>query len=151
MKKCLYGLVILLTINSGPLYATRKDPVSEKVRMAFQKEFSNATNVNWMPRKEKNLFHARFQYNDETVEAFFSEEGNLVTTARFISERQVPLIIMKEWSSAYSGYRIRQVVEFASENETSYVISGYNNKETVVVKYYSNGDSQKIRRIKNKS
>ena len=151
MKKSLIGLVILLTISTSALHARDKDPISEKVLSSFRKEFSKATNITWMPKKEQNLYHAKFQYNDETVEAFFNEDGNLVSTARFISERQLPILIMKEILADYGDYHIRQVVEFANENETNYVVSAFNNKETIVVKYFPNGDSQRIKRFKNKS
>jgi hypothetical protein len=34
------------------------------------------------------VYHARFQYNGEMVEAFYDEEGSLISTARFITEPQ---------------------------------------------------------------
>ncbi len=151
MKKSLTGLVICLLLSTSALHAADKDPVSEKVRQAFTKEFEKATNITWMYLKDKNLYHARFQFNGEIVEAFYDEEGSLLSTARFINENQLPILVMKELANGYANYTVREVVEFTNESQTSYIISVYNSKETVMVKYYTNGDSQRIKRIKNKS
>lgn len=151
MKKSLTGLVICFLLSTSALHAADKDPVSEKVRQAFTKEFEKATNITWMYLKDKNLYHARFQFNGEIVEAFYDEEGSLLSTARFINENQLPILVMKELANGYSNYTVREVVEFTNESQTSYIISVYNSKETVMVKYYTNGDSQRIKRIKNKS
>src|SRR5580765_6242548 len=96
MKKSLTGIVICLLLSASALHAADKDPVSEKVKQAFTKEFDKATNITWMYMKDKNLYHARFQYNGEIVEAFYDEEGSLLSTARFIKENQLPILVMKE-------------------------------------------------------
>jgi hypothetical protein len=150
MKKSFIGLVILLTLSTSALRANGIEPVSAKVLASFQKEFAQAANVSWTPEKEKNLYHARFLYNDETMEAFFNEDGTLLAIARLISERQLPILITKALAADYSGYSIRQVVEFTNEGETSYIVNVYNTKETEVLKFFPNGDSQRIKRIKNK-
>lgn len=151
MKKSLTGLVICLLLGTSALHAADKDPVSEKVRQAFAKEFDKATNITWMYQKDKNLYHARFQYNGEIVEAFYDEEGSLLSTARFIKENQLPILVMKELANGYGNYTVREIVEFTNESQTSYIISVYNSKETLMIKYYTNGDSQRIKRIKIKS
>jgi len=150
MKKSLTGLVIGLILSASAVCEHAADPVSDKVKQAFQKEFEKATNTTWMYQKDKHVYHARFQYKGETVEAFYDEEGSLLSTARFISENQLPILVMKQMSTDYPDYIVRQVVEFTNESQTTYIVSSYNSKETLVVKYYTNGDSQRIKRIKNK-
>lgn len=150
MKKSLTGLVIGLVLSASAFCMPAVDPVSDKVRQSFQKEFEKATNITWMYQKDKNVYHARFQYNGEMVEAFYDEEGSLISTARFIAENQLPILVMRQMANEYPGYTVRQVVEFTNESQTTYIVSSYNSKETLVVKYYTNGDSQRIKRIKNK-
>jgi hypothetical protein len=150
MKKSFIGLVILLTLSTSALRANGNEPVSAKVLASFQKEFTLAANVSWSKEKEKNLFHAKFLYNDEAMEAFFNDEGALLAIARLISERQLPILITKALTADYSNYTIRQVVEFTSEGETSYILNLYDMTETIVLKYFPNGEFQRIKRIKNK-
>jgi len=145
------SLAMLLTLDASAQQVSDQDPISPKVLKSFQQEFAKATNISWMPDKDKNIYHARFQYNNEPVEAFFTDDGTLVSTARFISERQLPIMVIKELLNNYSFYTIRQVVEFTNGQETSYMVNAYNEKETLVLKFFANGDSQRVKRIKNKS
>jgi hypothetical protein len=151
MKKRLTGILFFLLLGAGATQAMDKDPVPDKVKQSLQKDFEKPLHIDWMHLKDKNLYHARFQYNGETVEAFYNEEGNLISTARFIKENQLPIIIMKEMAENYPNYSVREIVEFTNEVQTSYIVSAFNSKEMVVVKYYTNGDSQRIKRIRNKS
>lgn len=150
MKKNLIGLVILLTLSTSALRANGNGPISAKVLASFQKEFALAANVSWSMEKDKNLFHAKFLYNDETMEAFFSEDGSLLAIARLISKRQLPILITKALMADYSNYAIRQVVEFTNEGETSYILNLYGANETIMLKCFPNGEFQRIKRIKNK-
>ena len=109
-----------------------------------------AANVSWTPEKEKNLFHAKFIYNDEAMEAFFNGDGTLLAIARLISERQMRILVTKALATDYSNYTLRQVVELTNEGETSYIVNLYDKNETVVLKCFPNGDAQRIKRIKNK-
>jgi hypothetical protein len=151
MKNTLIGLAILLTLDASAQQVSDQGPISSKVLQSFQQEFAKATNISWMPDPNKNIYHARFQYNNEPVEAFFTDDGTLVSTARFISERQLPIMVIKELLNNYSFYTIRQVVEITNEQETSYMVNAYNDKETLVLKFFANGDSQRVKRIKHKS
>ena len=54
-------------------------------------------------------------------------------------------MVSRELADRYSEYTVRQVVEFTNEFETSYMVNAYNNKETVVLKLFPNGDSQRIK------
>ncbi|HMH34033.1 MAG TPA: hypothetical protein VK543_13430 [Puia sp.] len=151
MKNTLLGLAILLTLDASAQKISDQDPISSKVLQSFQQEFAKATNISWMPDKNKNIYHARFLYNNEPVEAFFTDDGTLISTARFISERQLPIMVIKELLNNYSFYSVTQVVEFTNDHETSYMINAYNEKETLLLKFFANGDSQRVKRIRNKS
>jgi len=146
MKKIILGLVIL---SSVVVRANDNTPVSEKVRQSFEKEFAKASNVNWNA-KEKNVFQATFSYNNTQVEANFDAEGNLLSTARLITEHQLPVMIIKGLTKDYADYKIRRAEECNSNNTTYYVVTLYNEQETVSLKCFSNGDAQRVERIKNK-
>ncbi|MFI5154255.1 MAG: hypothetical protein ACHQET_13025 [Chitinophagales bacterium] len=148
MKNRLIGLLMMITMSAAAQIDSGKNPITDKMMQSLQKEFSNATGISWAGDKENGLVHARFLYNDEPVEAFFGEDGNLVSVARFITERQLPIMIMKEMLTNYPQYKIREALEFTNENETSYVVSASSEKETVILKFSPNGECSRIKRIK---
>jgi hypothetical protein len=148
MRKIIICLVVLLSVSPAIIYADGKNPVSEIVLRSFQKEFANATNVSWTAMKAENLYHAAFMYNGEAVEALFNEDGELVSTSRLISEHQLPILAIKKLVTDYSRYKIRQVIEFTNDNETAYLATLYNEKETIVLKLSPDGSLQRIKKIK---
>ena len=148
MKKTIICLVVLLSVSPVIIYADGKNPVTEKVLRSFQKEFVNAVNVNWTAWKNQNLYHVAFMYNEEAVEALFNEDGELVSTGRFISEHQLPIMAIKKLVTDYSQYKVRQVIEFTNDNETVYLATLYNEKETIVLKLYPDGNLQRLKKIK---
>jgi len=90
MKKMIIGFAVLMSVLA--VNAADTNPVSDKVQQSFQKEFAKATNISWIS-KEKNIFQATFTYNGTQVEAYFDAEGNVLSTARLISEQQLPVMI----------------------------------------------------------
>jgi len=146
MKKIIIGLVSLVNILA--VSANGNVPVSEKVQQSFEKEFVKATNLNW-EAKDKNVFHATFTYNGSQVEANFDGEGNLLSTVRLITEYQLPVMIVKTLSRDYGQYKIRRAQECNNNNDTHYLVTIYNNTESISLKFFSNGDEQRISRTKN--
>jgi len=71
-----------------------------------------------------------------------------VSVARFIEERQLPIMVIKEMLTNYPKYKIREALEFTNEDDTSYVISASSEKETVILKFSPNGEYNRIKRIK---
>jgi hypothetical protein len=149
MKKIIVGLAVLLNVLT--VNANAKVPVSDKVLQSFQKEFARATNVNWVSWSEKNIFQATFTYDNARVEAYFDEDGDLLSTARFITESQLPLMVMKVLSTDYARYTVRRVVEYTENKEVYYLVTVFNEKGSMSLKFYSNGDVQRVKQVKNKN
>ena len=148
MKNSLIGLFTMITMCAAAQHESGKSPITDKMMQSLQKEFGNASGIGRTGDKDNGLVHARFLYNNEPVEAFFSEDGNLVSVARFIEERQLPILVIKEMMTNYPKYKIREALELTNENDTGYVISASNEKETVILKFSPNGESSRIKRIK---
>ncbi|MBS1596626.1 MAG: PepSY-like domain-containing protein [Bacteroidetes bacterium] len=145
MKKIIIGLLVLLSVS-----AAKANNISEKVQKSFEKEFSKATNVNWI-EKGKNIFQVTFTYNGASVEAYFDGEGSLLSTVRLISEQQLPVMIIRSLFNYYADYSIRRAEECNLNGSTYYLVTIYNNAETITLKFSSNGDEQRVNRIKNKN
>jgi hypothetical protein len=148
MKNSLIGLFTMITMSAAAQHESAKSPITDKMIQSLQKEFSNASGISWTGDNDNGLVHAKFLYNNEPVEAFFNEDGNLVSVARFIEERQLPIMVIKEMLTNYPKYKIREALEFTNEDDTSYVISASSEKETVILKFSPNGEYNRIKRIK---
>ena len=148
MKKTIIVAAVLVSTMS--MSAIAGIPVSSKVLQSFEKEFKTATHIQWVLSKEKNLYRASFIYNAESIEAYFNEDGELVSTARLISEQQLPLMVIKTLMTDYHQYKIEQAEEHSNNGSVYYLITLLNENEKIALKFFPNGDVQRLQRIKNK-
>lgn len=122
--------------------------VSQRVLAAFEKEFTSASNVSWEELNDGEIFHASFVYANEIMEAYYNAEGDLIAAARHISQERLPLLVSKTIRTNYKGFQFRQATEYMSAENTSYLITLDNEKQTLVVRIYNNGATETIKKTK---
>jgi hypothetical protein len=129
MKKIIY-LAVLLT----GLSATAATPpeISEKVLKAFKETFTLAENVTW--QELDNNCQANFKQSDITIHVTYDNDGNLLETIRYYTEKNLPSNILAKLKKKYAGKEIFGVTETTSENEISYIITLKDDKSWYTVK-----------------
>lgn len=129
------------------LSAIPGENVTPKVRAAFQNDFSKASQVKW--EKTSDFYFASFMLHGVSVDAAYSEDGDLVGTSRSIAAEQMPLSVSLSIAEKYAGYQVAAtVLELSYEGLTRYYVSVENEKQTVKLKCFSNGDLEVEKRIK---
>ncbi|MES1225027.1 MAG: hypothetical protein ABUT20_56695, partial [Bacteroidota bacterium] len=86
MKKIIY-LAVLLT-SFAATAATRPE-ISAKVLKAFNETFTAAENVSWEEFDNKNC-QANFKLNEVIVKVLYDDNGDLLQTMRYYTERNLP-------------------------------------------------------------
>ena len=122
--------------------------VNQRVLAAFEKEFTTATNVSWEELKDAEIYHASFIYANEVMEAYFSQEGDLIAAARHISPDKLPLLVSKSLRENFGQYDLRQVSEYMSTETTSYIVSLESEKASVLARIYNNGNAEVLKKTK---
>lgn len=118
--------------------ADGSEKVHARIQSAFQKAFPGATVVSWERLKE-NICQAKFTLNNERLNAFFNEEGELVAIGRFIMKAALPLTVQRAVSNKYAADELQQVIEITQNNATSYLLSFENEQLKTEVQAYSDG------------
>ena len=139
MKKIL--IVMLVTIvTTASAFANNNSPLNEKVLMSFNTTFSTAVNVTWKELKDYGLYHASFTNGQQQLDAFFNEEGELITTARTINQKQLPLAIAANISDRYGDMIMdADVLECNNAGITTYYVTVRSAKNTIILK--ADGDN----------
>lgn len=140
MKKLFVSLMLLISIVSFATPPASGDKVAPQLKAALEKEFAGAQYVVWQSLKKHQLYHAKFIYNNEQVNAFFEQDGNLVAIGRHIATSALPLTVTKSLQANYAGFRLVEAMEYVRSGETSYVVSLENDKSRMVMEAYPSGN-----------
>lgn len=151
MKKILFAIVFAAVV-SGTAVANEKPIVNTLVSQAFEKEFSGAQSVSWETLVSKNIYHASFVYNNESLHAYFDAEGTLLATGRFVKMENLPLLVSKGIMEKYSHqYSITETIEFIASSETSYIVKLENEKSKLFIQAFSDGSTSILKKEKKNS
>jgi hypothetical protein len=118
MKKLFYAVVLLTGLSAT---ATTPPEVNEKVLKAFKETFANAENVSW--KEMDNSCQADFKQFEITVHAVYDNDGNLLETTRYYTEKGLPPNILSKLKKKYPGKEVYGVNEISSDQEISYYIT----------------------------
>ena len=77
MKKFFITIALAVAVVSVG-FAADGVKIDRKIQAAFQKEFAEAFNPTW-ESVGSGLFHVSFTQNSEVMDAYYNEEGQLVT------------------------------------------------------------------------
>jgi len=144
--KTVFAAVAILLATSA-FAASGPEKVSEKVKSAFEKSFTGASNVNW--EKNDDFYFASFTLHAKEVSAAYNENGELLGISRLISTTQLPLNVSLAISNKYQGYKLcNNATELVYDGETNYSLTVEDGKQILKLKCNSNGDITVAGKIK---
>ena len=146
MKKLMLSLTALFI--SACLFAADPVSVNFKIQNSFRSDFPIAKNVKWINLEDKELYEATFDYNGEEVNAFYNEEGELVSTARYISKDKLPMMAAKEIQCKYPGYIVRTIIECNKMDATCYYVTIVSEKKSYMLEASGAGNISVFKKIK---
>jgi hypothetical protein len=144
MKILMYLVMLLTTISAA---ATATPEPSEKVLKAFNETFATAENVTWNEYDNNNA-QANFTVSEIQVRALYDNEGNLLETIRYYSERSLPPNILANLKKRYSAQEVFGVTEVSSATDLDYSITLRDKKYYYTVKSDAYGNLQQVGKIK---
>lgn len=140
MKKFFVSLLMLISVYSYAITPGSGEKVSPLLQAALEKEFTGAQYVVWQSIKEHQIYHAKFIYNNERVNAFFEPDGSLLAIGRYIPPATLPLTIIKSINNKYGDFQLKDAIEYSRAGETSYVLALENEKVHLVIQAYTSGN-----------
>src|SRR5690242_14238827 len=119
MKKIV--LVFGFILAAAVTFAYPSERVSPKVLASFKSEFTSATDVQW--ESGANYFKATFSMNEQRVFAYYDMEGQLMSTARYVSSFQLPLNLFSKLKNEYTNYWVSDLLEINNSEGLHYYIT----------------------------
>jgi hypothetical protein len=132
MKKSILTISIMLTVALTTAFANNNDGIFQRAKESFNSSFNTASSVKW--QQEKNFVKATFIMNDQVMNAYYNNDGDLIAITRNILSDQLPINLMADIKKNYNNHWITDLFEIAAEGQTSYYITLENADETIVLK-----------------
>lgn len=120
--------------------------VNEKILKAFKETFTAAQDVSW--HQYEDYSQANFVVDKIQVRAQYAEDGRLIRTIRYYSERELLPNIVARLKKKYGGKEIAGVTESSSDDEVSFVVNIKDENHWYIVKSDVYGNLQQTEKFK---
>jgi len=147
MKKILVSLTLAATLITSA-FASDNIGVSKKIQDAFKKEFKGAEAANWQEVSRNGVYQVSFVFNQQRLNAYYDTEGTLLATGRYVEQKSLPLLVTRRLTEKYNQYEVAEVIEFTTENETSYIVKLNGEKQNLYIQAYTSGGSIVLKKDK---
>ena len=147
MKKLLTFIAAFIITASATVFANDETTAPIMVKISFETKFGKAINVKW--EKVRDAYVASFTNNNDNWQVYFSADGELLASSRYISKSLLPQKISTAVKSQFPGSCVTQVLEVASETEgTSYYVIVVGYKADLVLHARTNGEIDVVSKTK---
>ena len=130
MTKFFFSIVLFTLFGVNTFAAD--SPVIKPVLHSFQNSFSSAKEVAWTVSKD--IYKAEFTFTNQRVTAYFDASGYLLGLSKNILSTQLPVLLQNSLKENYEGFWIADMVEFSSDEGTSYYATLENADSKVIIK-----------------
>lgn len=146
MKKIILSLTAMLTIGASAVFAGGDPETNPKAIAVFKKEFVNAESVKWS--QEEGYNKVTFLLGGNRAIAFFSNEGELLGSARDLVYNQLPLSVMSSMDKRFTGAAIFDIREVTNANGTHYKFTLEQKGKKYNVSVFSDGYIEDVLKIR---
>jgi hypothetical protein len=135
MKKFLFTALITVSTLSVSFAKTGDEKkVSYKVITEFTTNFGDAENVIW--KVTNDYFKATFTLEDETIEAFYSTNGEFIATSQKMAFNKLPKKAITNITTNYQfpPYELKECIKYTNaDGATKYFVSLKKENKTTVL------------------
>lgn len=144
MKPLFIFLLLVSSLLTKSIYAS--DVISAKALQSFETTFTTAKNAEWVAIDKH--YKVQFIMNEQTLTAYYTADGSLLSVTRNISSTQLPLMLLAQLKNKYSSQWITELFEMSSENGTDYYVILENADTKTILKSYNNSNWTLYNKIK---
>jgi len=140
---------LLLSAIGIVSFARAGDGIDHLLQQKFEAKFGKTTLVKW--KKFHDVFIGQFVLNNESMECYFSDLGELLGTGRYFTSDKIDQKTRAAINSKFPGWFIQQSYEYTASNESPrsmFILSDI--KHTAIVSVNGAGAIEVIEENKNK-
>jgi len=130
-------------------FARAGDGIDQLLQQKFEAKFGKTTSVKW--KKFQDVYIGQFVLNNESMECYFSDLGELLGTGRYFTSDKIDQRTRTAIDSKFPGWFIQQSYEYTASNElprSMFILS--NVKKTAIISVNGSGTIEVVEENKNK-
>ncbi|HEX7844522.1 MAG TPA: hypothetical protein VF476_01910 [Chitinophagaceae bacterium] len=148
MKRIIVMFALLLNVAGNTVWAAGEENVPAPALKTYSKEFPKGKYEQWERVEKTDVYLVRFVENEKGLVAYIKEDGSLLATARLVTRETLPLNIDRIIEKQYSNFQINKIEELITEGSVSYLFSMNDQKSKILLRIFSNGVQQRIKKEK---
>jgi len=138
MKKLFTAAVLSSVLLVNAAFANKNENINTQVESAFKQEFAQAKEVSW--QKTNAYYKATFKLSGETVNAYYTESGEMLGIIHNMLSTQLPINLQASLKKEYDNYWITELFEYSRPDSNGYFIT-IQNADQVITLQSTNGSS----------
>ncbi len=128
---------ILATVFAGSAFASPSN-LQDYMAAHLSSQFKNATNIHW--KTTRDFTEADFTWENQTLQAFYDEDGNYLGTGRDVPIASLPLNALKTLQDTYRDYAATSALQFQDSGDgVNYYVMLDNGKNKLVLNVTPSG------------
>lgn len=106
---------------------------------SFKKQYPGALYATWEILKDNSTYAVRFVYNNQSLVAYYCEDGTYIGFARVAAIDKLPAKVKEALDSMFTDCKILSAQELVFFNKHLFYFDVFNKHEKLFISIYDNG------------
>ncbi len=147
MKKNLIVFMFFICGCSYSAFTAGLYDATQQAKESFKKQYPDAVYAKWETLEDDNTYAVRFVQNNQSLVAYYMEDGSAIGFARVITIDKLPLKVKGAIENVFMDCKILVIQELVLQDKHLFYFDVINKEEKLFVGIYSNGKIKQKKKI----
>ncbi len=147
MKKNIITLILFINLFCSPAFAENLFRVSPQAIESFKRQYPGALYATWETLEDDNIYSVRFIHDNQSLVAYYYENGDTIGFARVVSTRTLPAKIKKALDKLLADGKILSSQELVLNDRHVFYFDVLNRYEKLFIGIDSDGKIKQNKKV----
>ncbi len=147
MKKNIIAFILFMNVCSSSAFAGNLYCVTPQAIESFKKQYPGALYATWETLEDNNTYSVRFIHNNQSLVAYYYEDGSAIGFARVVATDKLPAKIKEALDNILADGKILSAQELVLNNNHVFYFDVLNKYEKLFIGINSNGKIKQKKKV----
>ncbi len=137
-----------MNVLSSSAFAGNLYRVTPQAIESFKKQYPGALYATWETLEDNNTYSVRFVHNNQSLVAYYYEDGSAIGFARVVTTDKLPAKIKEALTNILTDSKILSAQELVLNNKDVFYFDVLDGKEKLFIGIYSNGKIKQMKKVR---